>query len=81
LFFLAPNRKLMTVPVRASASTFEAGSPTALFQTRTVAGGQATLAPQYAVSRDGRFLMNVLDDTSTVAPITVVLNWNPGIKP
>jgi Tol biopolymer transport system component len=81
LFFLAPDRKLMTVPVRASASTFEYGSPTPLFQTRAVAGGQASLTAQYAVSRDGRFLINVPDDTSTVAPITLVLNWNPGIKP
>jgi len=30
---------------------------------------------QYAVSRDGRFLVNVPDDTSPTAPITVVLNW------
>ena len=81
LFFLAPDRKLMTVPVRASASTFEAGSPAALFQTRTVVGGQANLTPQYAVSRDGRFLINVPDDASTVAPITLVLNWNPRTKP
>ena len=71
----------MAVPVRASESTFEAGSPAALFQTRTVVGGQAVLTPQYAVSRDGRFLFNVPDDTSTAAPITLIPNWTPGIKP
>jgi Tol biopolymer transport system component len=81
LFFLAPDAKLMAVPVRASASTFDAGSPAALFQTRTVGGGIADLTAQYAVSRDGRFLFNVPDDTSTAAPITVVLNWTPGLKP
>jgi len=81
LFFLAPDAKLMAVPVRASDSTFEAGSPAALFQTRTVVGGSADLMAQYAVSRDGRFLFNVPDDTSTAAPITLVLNWNPGLKP
>ncbi|HEX9725386.1 MAG TPA: hypothetical protein VGC53_14000 [Vicinamibacteria bacterium] len=69
------------MPVRASESTFEAGSPAALFQARTVVGGTADLRPQYAVSRDGRFLFNVPDDTSTTAPITLVLNWNPGLKP
>jgi hypothetical protein len=69
------------MPVRASESTFEAGSPAALFQARTVVGGYANLSPQYAVSRDGRFLFNVPDDTSTTAPITLVLNWNPGLKP
>jgi hypothetical protein len=81
LFFLAPDAKLMAAPVRASDSTFEAGSSPSLFQTRTVVGGNANLTPQYAVSRDGRFLFNVPDDTSTAAPITLVLNWNPGIKP
>jgi hypothetical protein len=44
-------------------------------------GGNAGLRPQYAVSRDGRFLVNVPDDTSTAAPITLVLNWTPGLKP
>ncbi|MGH9257652.1 MAG: protein kinase domain-containing protein [Vicinamibacterales bacterium] len=81
LFFLAPDAKLMAVAVRASDSTFEAGSAAALFQTRTVTGGSADLTPQYAVSRDGRFLFNVPDDTSTAAPITLVLNWTPGITP
>ncbi|MBF8301273.1 MAG: prkC 14, partial [Acidobacteria bacterium] len=79
LFFLAPDAKLMAVPVRASDSTFEAGSAAALFQTRTVVGGNANLTPQYAVSRDGRFLINVPDDTSTAAPITLILNWQPGL--
>jgi Tol biopolymer transport system component len=82
LFFLAPDLKLMAVPVRVSDSTFDAGSPAALFfQTRIVVGGAADQAAQYAVSRDGRFLFNVPDDTSTVAPITLVLNWTPGLKP
>jgi Tol biopolymer transport system component len=81
LFFLAPDAELMAVPVRASDSTFEAGSATALFQTRTVGGGIANLTAQYAVARDGRFLFNVPDDTSTAAPITLVLNWTPGLKP
>jgi eukaryotic-like serine/threonine-protein kinase len=81
LFYLAPGAKLMAVPVRASDSTFDAGSPAVLFQARTVVGGYANLSPQYAVSRDGRFLFNAPDDTSTTAPITMVLNWNPGVEP
>jgi len=81
LFFLAPDAKLMAAPVRASNSTFETGSPVSLFQTRTAVGGNANLIPQYAVSRDGRFLFNVPDDTSTAAPITLILNWTPGTKP
>ena len=81
LFFLAADAQLMAVPVRASNSTFEAGSPAALFQRRMVVGGGADLRAQYAVSRDGRFLLNVPDDTSTAAPITLILNWKPALKP
>ena len=77
LFFLAPDGKLMTAAVRASDSIFDAGTPAALFETRTAVGGNANLYPQYAVSRDGRFLFNVRDETSPAAPITVIVNWNP----
>jgi Tol biopolymer transport system component len=81
LFFLAPDGKLMAASVRASGTTFDAGPPAALFQTRMVVGGNANLAPQYAVSRDGRFLFNVPDETAPPQPITVIVNWNPGIRP
>jgi hypothetical protein len=34
------------------------------------------------VAADGRFLMNVaVDDGKASSPITVVLNWNAGMKP
>src|SRR5207249_9416020 len=32
---------------------------------------------QYAVSRDGRFLINQRVETSTTAAITLLLNWKP----
>jgi hypothetical protein len=44
-------------------------------------GGDANLYPKHAVSRDDRFLFNVPDETSPAAPITVIVNWNSGIKP
>jgi len=77
LFFIAPNAKLMSVPVGPSHSTFEAGSPVALFQTHIVTGGVAALESQYAVSGDGRFLINTRVDESTPTPITLILNWKP----
>jgi Tol biopolymer transport system component len=77
LFFIAPNAKLMSVPVRISGSTFEAGSPITLFQTRIVTAGFAAQGTQYAVSRDGRFLINSRLDESATPPITLVLNWKP----
>jgi WD40-like Beta Propeller Repeat len=77
LFFIAPNAKLMSLPVGPSTSTFDAGPPVALFQTHMVTGGVAALETQYAVSRDGRFLINSRFDESTPTPITLILNWHP----
>ena len=62
--------------VNTSGSTFEAASPAALFQTRIVTG-LAALQTQYAVSRDGRFLINTQVDESNTTPITLILNWKP----
>jgi dipeptidyl aminopeptidase/acylaminoacyl peptidase len=77
LFFIAPNSKLMSATVKISGSIFEAESPIALFQTRIVTGALASQQTQYAVSRDGRFLINTRVDDSTTTPITLILNWKP----
>ena len=74
--FIAPNAKLMSASVNTSGSTFEAASPAALFQTHIVTG-LAALQTQYAVSRDGRFLINTQVDESNTTPITLILNWKP----
>jgi serine/threonine protein kinase/Tol biopolymer transport system component len=81
LYFLAPDGTLMAAAVRASGLTFDPGTPMALFKTRMVVGGNANLEPQYAVSGDGRFLINVPDETSSAAPLTVIMNWNPHLTP
>lgn len=73
LYFIAPDGTLMAVTVAASGSTFEAGKPVALFPTNVGLIPKA----QYAVSRDGRFLMNQTIEASTAVPITLILNWNP----
>jgi Tol biopolymer transport system component len=79
LYFIAPDGKLMAAPVMTSNSAFEPGTPVALFQTRmvTVGVGGALIHPQYAVSTDGRFLINQPAEESTAAPITLILNWKP----
>jgi serine/threonine protein kinase/Tol biopolymer transport system component len=73
LFFIAPDGKLMATPVRIQATSFEAGSPEPLFQTRVTTGGAAYLQPQYDISRDGRFLINMPLDGGT-SPIVLILN-------
>jgi len=76
LYFIAPDGKLMSVPTAVSGSSFEAGTPVALFQTRIAGGQAAAFRPQYSVSRDGRLLINQLVDTAA-PPITLILNWHP----
>jgi Tol biopolymer transport system component/tRNA A-37 threonylcarbamoyl transferase component Bud32 len=75
LYFIAPDGKLMVVSVAASSTAFEAGTPAVLFPTRIVT--TPTPKNQYAVSRDGRFLINQRMEESITTPITLILNWNP----
>jgi eukaryotic-like serine/threonine-protein kinase len=78
LYFLAPDATMMAVPVTTAGPSLEAGTPVALFPTRIVDGGTVAInRPQYAVARDGRFLINQPVRDAVVAPITLILNWRP----
>ena len=69
---------MMAVPVAAAGTSFQAGTPAALFPTHIVGGGTLVANhPQYAVARDGRFLINQPVADATAAPITLILNWRP----
>jgi len=73
LYYLAPDRSLMAVPVKGGGATFEAGIPEALFTTELPV---LTGPTRYAVAGDGqRFLVTIPEGDPTPAPITVVLNW------
>ena len=78
LYFIAPDAKMMAVPIRATAVAIDAGVPVALFQTRRVGGGSNVIGRghQYDVGRDGRFLINVEAEAST-PPLTLLFNWKP----
>ena len=84
LFYLAPDRKLMVVEVKASAGkgsvAFEAGVPKALFETRVAAFTGAW--NHYAVTGDGKRFLIVTTPTDETAstPTTVVVNWTAGVK-
>jgi len=41
---------------------------------------QGTFSQHYDVSSDGRFLMNTVVEDTAPAPITIVLNWDSGLK-
>ena len=76
LYYLAPDRMLMVVSVNLDGNRPRIGVPTPLFQTRVGRFMNRT----YAVSRDGRFLVNTQVDDVTVATTRVVLNWTEELK-
>jgi serine/threonine protein kinase/Tol biopolymer transport system component len=77
LYFIASDGKLMAVPVSSSGSAFEARAAVPLFQVRIVSASASAHKPQYAVARDGRFLINQPVKEATATPITLLMNWNP----
>jgi len=77
LFYVAPDGMLMAVPIQVHGPTIDSGAPVGLFQTRISGGSTGGIKQQYAVAADGRFLINVATEESTVSPITIVQNWKP----
>jgi Tol biopolymer transport system component len=76
LFYIALDGRLMAVPIRVSdAQSLDVGVAVPLFATH-VGGAIQSSTQQYAVSPDGRFLMNTVSEEAA-APITVILNWKP----
>ena len=79
LYFISPDGKLMAAGVTFKGQTIEAGKPSTLFSTHIVGGGTGRdiyNRHEYAVSHEGRFLVNEqIDDYPT--PITLILNWKP----
>jgi eukaryotic-like serine/threonine-protein kinase len=75
VFYLAPDGKLTAVSVSLSGATPDVKLPVALFQTYLATGTNVIgNKPQYAVSRDGRFLLNTVVESPS-APIVVSINW------
>ena len=73
LFFLAPDRSLMSVVILLGPQE-EIGLPQLLFTTGIKGGGAQP--PQYDVSSDGqRVLINTMVDPDRTPSITLVTNW------
>ena len=84
LYYVAPDARLMAVPVATNqdGKTLDLGVPTPLFRTRLATGAGVTAGrPEYAVAPDNRFLMNTVVEDTAPAPITIVLNWESGLRP
>jgi hypothetical protein len=80
LYYVAADRTLMAVPVKLG-STFEAGAPQALFGA-IVPNPGALYQFFYQPTADGqRFMANEpASEESGPRPLTVVLNWQAGLK-
>ncbi len=76
VYYVAPDSRLMAVSVTPSGAGLDVKSPVALFVTH-LANGNNVIGnkAQYAVSRDGRFLLNTVVEAPS-SPIIVSINWN-----
>jgi len=80
IFYLAPDGKLMAASVALGGATPDVKLPVALFQAYLATGTNVVgNKPQYAVSRDGRFLLNAAVESPS-APIVVAFNWMKKVK-
>jgi hypothetical protein len=79
LFFVGADGKIMAASVK-SAPLFEADSPTALFEAHLANAG--TNPFEYDVTFNGsRFMINSTStDAAPAPPLTVVTNWQAGLK-
>jgi hypothetical protein len=77
MFYIAGDRKLMSVAVQAISGSLEFGTPRALFTIPFVAPPSGVSAPYtYDVMPDGqRFLAVVPVGEAVSPPMTVILNW------
>lgn len=77
LFYVDPDGALIAVPIFATATAIEPGTPHKLFVAPILNGGvDLQQGHQYDVAPDGRFMINaVVDDADQ--PITLIQNWRP----
>ena len=75
LFFLSPDRRMMSVRTPRDSETFRWEAPQELFQTAIVDLGPHRGTWGYAITPDGdRFIIVTRQDQST-SPAVAVLNW------
>jgi hypothetical protein len=80
LFFIAPDKRLMAVPIKLGAA-IDVGAPRPLFELHLRLAGVNGSRNQYAVAPDGqRFLVINLLDEGARPPISVVTNWLSALR-
>jgi Tol biopolymer transport system component len=80
IFYLDPGGKMTAVRISAGPGGPEVAPPVTLFQTYLATGGNVIgNKAQYAVARDGRFLLNSAIETPST-PIVVTTNWQQTLR-
>jgi len=82
IFFLDPESNLKAATITARGQALEIGAVQNLFQMRIRTTGFAGASGySYDVAPDGnRFLANTINESQTMAPFTLVVNWTAGLK-
>ena len=73
----------MVVPIKEDAATFVRGTPRVLFEARALMGaiGSGPQGYVYDVTRDGnRFLVIDRGDNGADQPLTLITNWQAGVR-
>ena len=77
---MAPGGKLMLAAVTPSGSEIQVGVPRQVLQARFVSA-LGIMTRSYDVTPDGkRFLVLTREENTTAVPITLVVNWDAGLK-
>ncbi len=78
IFYLAPDDKLMAVSLSEKGAGLEVATPQPLFPVRLK---RWRFGRGYDVTADGkRFVVNTLLSSESGSPLTLVVNWNAGLK-
>jgi Tol biopolymer transport system component len=77
MFYIAADRKVMSVEVAAVSGSLEFGSPRALFTIPVARAASGNLAPYtYDIMPDGQRFLTIAPVTDATSPtMTVILNW------
>jgi len=77
LFYIAPDRRMMSVRVRAGSTGFQWDAPRPLFETAIVDLGPFRGCWGYAVAPDGQRFLILTRRPHGSSPAVAIVNWRP----
>ena len=75
LFYLSPERELMSVPVHVDKGELTIGVPTPLFTARIPSYGKG-----FDVAKDGNHFFVIVEKSPPTDVLSVILNWQEELK-